>query len=128
MWVVGVLFLLPFPAWQLMVNYITSITVLTYGLGPVVLLVLRRNLPGAGRAFELKGAGVLAPLAFICSNYVIYWTGFSTNSVLFIIVAIGFVLYALYHHLIARKPANTFGWRQIAWLLPWFAGLWVLSR
>ncbi len=127
MWVVGVLFLLPFPAWQLMVNYITSITVLTYGLGPVVLLVLRRNLPGAGRAFELKGAGVLAPLAFICSNYVIYWTGFRTNSVLFIIVAIGFVLYALYHHLIARKPANTFGWRQIAWLLPWFAGLWVLS-
>ena len=39
MWVVGILFLLPFPAWQLMVNYITSITVLTYGLGPIVLTV-----------------------------------------------------------------------------------------
>ena len=127
MWIVGVLFLLPFPAWQLMVNYITSITVLTYGLGPVVLLVLRRNLPGAGRAFELKGAGVLAPMAFVCSNFVIYWTGFKTNSVLFIIVAIGFVLYAFYHHVVARKPARTFGWREISWLLPWFSGLWVLS-
>ena len=127
MWIVGVLFLLPFPAWQLMVNYITSITVLTYGLGPVVLLVLRRNIPATGRAFELKGAGLLAPLAFICSNYVIYWTGFDTNSVLFIIVAIGFVLYAGYYHLIERKPAESFGWRQISWLLPWFGGLWVLS-
>ena len=37
MWAVGVLFLLPFPAWQLMVSYITSVTVITYGLGPVVL-------------------------------------------------------------------------------------------
>ena len=43
MWAVGVLFLLPFPAWQLMVSYITSVTVITYGLGPIVLLVLRRT-------------------------------------------------------------------------------------
>lgn len=35
MWIFGVVFLLPFPAWQQMISYITSITVLTYGLGPV---------------------------------------------------------------------------------------------
>ena len=35
MWVIGILFLLSFPAWQLMVNYITSITVLTYGLARI---------------------------------------------------------------------------------------------
>jgi hypothetical protein len=29
MWIVGIVFKLPFPAWQLLVNYITSITVLT---------------------------------------------------------------------------------------------------
>ena len=127
MWAVGILFLLPFPAWQLMVNYITSITVLTYGLGPIVLLVLRRNIPEAGRAFQLKGAGVLAPVAFICSNWLIYWSGFRTNSVLFGIVVIGFVLYALYFHVVERKPATQFGWRQVGWLLPWFGGMWVLS-
>lgn len=127
MWVAGVLLLLPFPAWQLLVNYITSITVLTYGLGPIVLLVLRRNLPDVHRTFTLKGAGVLAPLAFVCSNWVIYWTGFKTNSILFGIVAIGFVLYALHHHFIARKSPQAFGWRYIAWLLPWFGGMWILS-
>lgn len=127
MWVVGILFLLPFPAWQLMVNYITSITVLTYGLGPIVLLVLRRNQPLLHRPFRLWGAEILAPLAFICSNWIIYWTGFKTNSFLFILVAVGFALYALFYHFVARKPAPDFGWRYIAWLLPWFGGMWVLS-
>ncbi|HTZ78187.1 MAG TPA: APC family permease [Stellaceae bacterium] len=127
MWIVGILFLLPFPAWQLMVNYITSITVLTYGLGPIVLLVLRRSQPSLRRPFRLWGAEILAPIAFICSNWIIYWTGFKTNSFLFILIAIGFVLYALYYHFVARKPANEFGWRYIAWLLPWFGGLWLLS-
>lgn len=127
MWVFGVIFLLPFPAWQLLVGYITSITVLTYGLGPVVLLVLRRNLPRAERKFTMPGAAILAPIAFICSDWIVYWTGFRTNSVLFIIMLVGFILYALHYHLVARKPAASFGWRYIAWLLPWFGGMWILS-
>lgn len=127
MWVVGAVFLLPFPAWQQMVNYITSITVLTYGLGPVALLVLRHSMPELARPFRLRGAWIIAPAAFICSNWVIYWTGFRTNSFLFGIVAIGFVLYALHYHFVARKPAAEFGWQHIAWLLPWFGGMWILS-
>jgi len=127
MWVVGTLFLLPFPAWQLMVYYITSITVLTYGLGPIVLLVLRRNRPDLKRPFHLKGAEILAPIAFISSNLIIYWTGYTTNSFLFILVAVGFVLYALYYHFVARKPVVDFGWRNIDWLLAWFGGMWALS-
>ncbi|HET7313713.1 APC family permease, partial [Salinisphaera sp.] len=127
MWIVGCLFLLPFPAWQKMVAYITSITVLTYGIGPVVLMCLRRNAPNAERPFKLAGANVLAPITFILSNWIIYWAGFYTNSVLFIIIAVGFAIYALYYHLIARMPSEEFGWRYISWILPWFGGMWVLS-
>jgi len=127
MWVVGVLFLLPFPAWKLMVSYITSVTVLTYGLGPIVLLVLRRSQPDIRRPFRLWGAEFLAPAAFVCSNRVIYWTGFKTDSFLLALIAGVFVLYALSYHFVARLPTAEFGWRHIAWLLPWFGGLWVLS-
>jgi hypothetical protein len=101
--------------------------VLTYGLGPIVLLVLRRNRPTMIRPFRLWGAEVLAPVAFICSNWIIEWTGFKTNSFLFGLVTIGFVLYALHFHFVARQPARAFGWQHIAWLLPWFGGMWVLS-
>jgi hypothetical protein len=110
-----------------MVNYITSITVLTYGLGPIVLLVLRRNRPELERPFRLKGAEILAPIAFISSNLIIYWTGYTTNSFLFILVAVGFVLYATYYHFVAKKPVVDFGWRNIDWLLAWFGGMWILS-
>jgi hypothetical protein len=71
-------------------------------------------------------AELLAPVAFICSDWVIYWSGFATNSALFITIIICFVLYALYYHLIAKNPTKEFGWRYIAWLLPWFGGMWVL--
>ncbi|WP_027820770.1 APC family permease [Paraburkholderia bannensis] len=127
MWVVGVLFLMPFPAWQQMVGYITSVTVLTYGLGPIALMVLRRNLPDLKRPFRMGAAGFIAPLAFICSNLIIYWTGFRTNNFLFSLVAIGFIAYAVHYHFIARRDVHAFGWRHIAWLLPWFGGLWLLS-
>lgn len=127
MWVVGVLFLLPFPAWQLLVGYISSITVLTYGLGPVALLVLRKSLPQAERQFDLPFAQVIAPVAFIASNLIVFWTGFHTNTVLFGILGVGFILYSGYCHLVLRAPPSEFGWRNIAWLLPWFGGMWVLS-
>jgi amino acid transporter len=127
MWIVGVVFLLPFPAWKAMADYISSITVLTYGLGPIVLLVMRRNQPNLSRPFRLWGAGVLAPIAFICSNWIILWSGFKTNSFLFGLVAAGFALYVFHYHFIAKGSTKDFGWRYIAWLLPWFGGMWVLS-
>jgi len=127
MWIVGCLFLMPFPAWQKLVDYITSITVMTYGIAPVVLLCLRQNVPDYERPFRLRGAWVIAPIAFISSNWIIYWVGFSTNLFLFSLIFAGFAIYALYYHLVARRPASEFGWRYIAWLLPWFGGLWVLS-
>lgn len=127
MWVVGVIFLLPFPAWQLLVNYITSITVLTYGLGPIALLVLRRNVPQLRRPFLLPAANIIAPAAFVCSNLIVLWTGFLTNTVLMVIVVIGFAVYAGWFHLISRRPAAEFGWREIFWLLPWFGGIWIIS-
>lgn len=127
MWIAGIVFLLPFPAWQLLVGYISSITVLTYGLGPVALLVLRKSLPEANRRFSLPFAEIIAPVAFVASNLIIYWTGYYTNSILFGIIGVGFVLYAGYYHLVLRAPSSDFGWRNIAWLLPWFAGMWALS-
>jgi len=127
MWASGVFFLLPFPAWQLLVGYISSITVLTYGLWPIVLMVLRRSQPDADRAFRLKGAEVLAPLAFVASNLVIYWTGFYTDTILFGMLAVGFAIYAFVFHVVQKKSAAEFGWKHIGWLAAWFGGLWVLS-
>jgi amino acid transporter len=127
MWGAGTVYLLPFPAWHQLIKYVTSVSILTYGLGPVALLVLRRNAPRADRRFRLPLAGIVAPAAFVCSNLIVLWTGFRTDAVLMAIVAAGFAVYAAWFHLIARRPAAAFGWREISWLLPWFGGVLAIS-
>lgn len=127
MWVLGVLFLLPFPAWQKMVNYITDITALTYGLGPIALLILRRDYPDMHRPFRLWGASIIAPIAFICCDLLILWSGLTTVSWMFGIVIAIFVLYMIYYYLIARADPAQFGWSHIWWLGVWFGGMWIIS-
>jgi amino acid transporter len=127
MWLVGVIFLLPFPAWQKMVDYISDITALTYGLGPIVLLILRRDHPDLARPFRLIGASVVAPIAFICCDLIILWSGLTTVSWLFGIVIFIFVLYLAYFYLIARQQNAHFGWGHMWWLGAWFVGMWVIS-
>ncbi|WP_156885345.1 APC family permease [Acidihalobacter ferrooxydans] len=127
MWAVGVIFLLPFPAWQKMVAYISDITALTYGLGPIVLLILRKDQPSLSRPFRLWGASVIAPLAFIFCNLIILWSGFGTVTPLFLIVLSIFAIYLIYFYLIARQPSEAFGWGNIWWLGVWFAGMWIIS-
>lgn len=127
MWVLGVIFLLPFPAWQKMVDYISDITALTYGLGPIVLLILRRDHPDLVRPFNLMGASILAPIAFIFCDLIILWSGFVTVSWLFAIVLFIFALYLIYYYAIAREPSADFGWGHIAWLGAWFGGMWIIS-
>lgn len=127
MWAIGVVFLLPFPAWQKMVNYISDITALTYGLGPIVLLILRRDHPDLHRPFRMMGASVVAPVAFICCDLIILWSGLTTVSWLFVIVLVIFALYLIYYFLIAHESSADFGWEHIGWLGAWFGGMWIIS-
>jgi len=124
--VAGAIFFFPFPSWQKLVSYISSVTVLSYGLGPVVLLHLRRTAPDAPRAFRLWWAWALAPAAFIISNWIILWTGYQTGNVLFGMIGIMFFAYVIYHYGSQHKRREEFGWRLVGWIFPYFIGLWLL--
>jgi amino acid transporter len=126
--VIGCLFFFPFPSWQKLVNYASSATVLSYGIGCVVLLRLRRVMPGVKRPFRLWAAWLIAPAAFIASNFVMFWAGFATVNVLFIMLAVILALYAvryLYLYIEGKEPDEDAinAW----WLAPYFAGMWLLS-
>ncbi|HEY1412645.1 MAG TPA: APC family permease [Rhodopila sp.] len=127
MWIIWVIFLLPFPAWQKMVDYISDITALTYGLGPIVLLILRRDHPDLQRPFRLVAAGIVAPIAFICCDLIILWSGFVTVTWMFGIVVLIFVLYLAYFYLAAHEKNANFGWDHMWWLGAWFGGMWIIS-
>ena len=127
-WVVGLFLLLPFPSWQQLVGFITSATVISFGVGPLVVGALRREMPERERPFKLPGGDVIPLLAFFCANMIIFWGGWATNYKLFITVLIGYVLLAVFQ-IAGRKskdrPALEF--RAGFWVLPWFAAMALVS-
>jgi hypothetical protein len=90
---------------------------------------LRRDeAPGARPPAALQVAGeVLAPIAFIVANLVIYWTGWEILWKLIIAIALGFVLLVIGHIVNPSELTPTMDWRGGSWLWPYFAGMAVIS-
>lgn len=125
---VGSLFFFPFPSWQKLVGYISSVTVLSYSLGPIVLMQLRRAMPQEPRPFRLWAAPVLAPMAFIVANWIIFWAGLATLTFTFVALALLLAVYLLFHYVLKdAQDREALGWRHVWWVFPYFALLWLCS-
>lgn len=122
----GMFLFLPFPGWQSMVGFLVSGMVLSYAMGPVALLCLRLELPKEKRAFRMPAANLLCVLAFYFCNLISYWTGWDTIYKLGIAIAIGMVVFIL---ACARGTlrASTLGLKSAAWIVPYLAGLILIS-
>ncbi|MHB1543177.1 MAG: APC family permease [Gammaproteobacteria bacterium] len=126
-YIVGVFFFFPFPSWQKLVSAVSLITVLSYSIGPIILLHLRRVLPDAKRPFRLRLTKIISLVAFIAANWIIYWTGYDVVKWLLSLVVLYVVVYLAWYFLIHRGPLSKLGWEQAWWLVPYFGGLWMIS-
>lgn len=125
--VVGLICFLPFPSWQSLVGLITSATVIMYAFAPITLLVLRKTDPDRARPYRLPVASVLAPLAFVAANEIIYWTSWTTVYKLMLAVLAGYLIFGIAYglgHPMERPPLDP---RSLIWILPWFTGLTLIS-
>ena len=93
--VVGLIFLLPFPSWYLLVGFISSATVFTYVMGGVALQVFRRTAPKLNRPFKLPGAFILAPIGFVAAAMIVYWSGITLVIILVFAIFAGLPLYVI---------------------------------
>ena len=116
----------PFPGWQKLVGFVTSATVLSFGSGPLALVAMRRQIPRQARPFRLPAATLIAYLAFLSSNLIVYWSGWATDWKLFIAVLIGYVVLVLHE---ARNHATTpaLELRSGSWVVAWLIGLAIIS-
>ena len=89
---IGCIAFLPFPAWSALVEFIISATVIGYAAVPLAFGAMRRQEPDHPRPFKLPAGEVIAVVAFVIANLVIYWTGWDVLWRLYIAIAIGFVL------------------------------------
>ena len=118
---------LPFPGWQSLVGFITSATVLMYAGAPLALGALRRQKPDAPRPFRLRAGEFWAPVAFVVSNLIIYWTGWQVVWKLDVAVLLGYALMAISRETKANAKAGDMDWASAIWLWPYLAGMALLS-
>lgn len=121
--VFGVLFLLPFPSWYKLVTAVTTSAVLMYCGAPLALGALRRSKPEIRRPYILPAGGILAPLAFVLGNFIIYWAGWSTYTAVIAGLIIGMIIMGACYafNLNPRRPP--LDWAAAVWVFPWLIGL-----
>jgi amino acid transporter len=123
--IIGLVFLLPFPSWQDLVGIISVASVLMYAGAPLALACFRGQVPEAVRPYRLPAAGVLAPAAWVVSNLLIYFAGFETIWKLGIVLVIGYVLIGIYMATDKKRPP--LDWKNAQWLLPWLIGIGIIT-
>ena len=123
--VFGLVFLLPFPSWSSLVGLVTSASVLMYAGAPLSLGALRKQVPDAPRPYRAPGAAVLAPLAFVISSLIIYFSGFDTIWKLGIVLVIGYFLIGIWMAIDKQRPP--LDWKAAQWLPVYLIGMGIIS-
>jgi amino acid transporter len=122
---VGLLFLLPFPSWHSLVGLITGASVLMYAGAPLSLGAFRGQVPDANRPYRMPAASILAPAAFIVADLLIYWSGFEVVWKLGIVLVIGYVIMSIFMAFDPQRPPLQ--WKSAIWLPAWLIGMGIIS-
>ncbi|CEK11714.1 APC family permease [Legionella hackeliae] len=93
---VGILSFLPFPGWQKMVAFLSSCSILSYGIGPICLLAMRQLQPNRERPFKLWAGMFFCHIAFYVCNLMLYWCGFDILWKLNLALFLGFIINLIY--------------------------------
>jgi amino acid transporter len=125
--IVGALFLLPFPSWAVLVNVVTSMSVLMYAGAPVSLAALRKQKPDLHRPYRLPGAWFFAPAAFVGATWVIMFSGWETMTTVAAAMLVGYLLIALNYALKLNSKAPAMDWVAAPWIVTYLIGMLVLS-
>ena len=122
----GLLFLLPFPSWHSLVGLVTSASVLMYASAPLSLGAFRRQVPDADRPYRMPVAAGHLPARVHPRQLIIYWSGFEVFWKLGVALVIGYVLIGIF---MAFDPEQRppLDWKSAQWLPVYLIGMGIIS-
>ncbi len=107
---VGALSFLPFPGWQKMVAFLSSCSILSYGIGPICFLAMRTLQPERIRPFKLSFGVFFSYTAFYACNLMLYWCGFDILWKLDVALLAGLVINLIYQKRSFYSCDRSFYW------------------
>lgn len=120
--IVGVFSFLPFPGWQKLVAFLSSASILSYCIGPICLLSMRKLRPDMHRPFKLRMAFLCSHAAFYFCNLMLYWCGFEILWKLDLALLIGLMICLSY-----QKKRLLQCDAMLYWFLGYMLGLLIVS-
>lgn len=103
--VVGACFLMPFPTWQQLVDFLSSIVVFSYLSGPIAMMILREECPNIARPFKVWNYKLIGYLGFVACTLMIYWSSI-TNLICLAVLSVAMIV--IYNIFVEKKPAQIF--------------------
>jgi amino acid transporter len=120
--IVGIFSFLPFPGWQKLVAFLSSASILSYAIGPICLLAMRKLQPSTPRPFKLACSQLLSHIAFYICNLMLYWCGFEILWKLDVALLIGLFISIIYHH-----ESSVFRNYPLYWFIFYMGALLIIS-
>ncbi|MDA8561717.1 APC family permease [Gammaproteobacteria bacterium] len=124
--IIGMFLFLPLPGWQAMVSFLVSGMVLSYSIGPIAVLCLRKECSDFKRDFKLPFVNIFCILAFYFCNLMSYWTGWSTIWKLTIAIIIGFIVFGI-NYVTNKNTKSPLNFKAFIWIIPYLVGLILIS-
>ena len=91
-----ILLILVFRSWAKILSAISVGCILTFIVGPIALVTLRKDAPEEKRPFKLPFALIVAPLSFVLSTLILYWAGWKPIVTLASLVLAALSVYIAY--------------------------------
>lgn len=111
--------------WQEMSAFLVAVLLVSYSIGPIGVVCLRKQLPDYKRPFRLRGSTLIAFVGFYVCTVGVYWAGFHSVRKLLIITVIGTGLSFLYGFI--KNTSRELDGKQAFWFLLYLCGLGVCS-
>lgn len=112
--------------WQAMASFLVAVMMLSYSIGPICLVSLRKQLPTYPRPFRLRCGGIIAFIGFYVCTAGVYWAGFISIIKLLLITMMSLLLYLINYYFLKKSHSELDG-KHSCWLLLYLIGLGVFS-
>ncbi|KTD56039.1 amino acid transport protein [Legionella sainthelensi] len=111
--------------WQEMSAFLVAILMISYSIGPVGLVCLRKQLPDYKRPFRLQGCSIIAFIGFYVCTVGVYWAGFHSVRKLLVITILGVAGSFLYCFM--KKTHRDLDGKHSLWFILYLLGLSIFS-
>lgn len=112
--------------WQQMAAFLVAVLMVSYAVGPICLVCLRKQLPEYSRPFRLRYGQAIAFIGFYVCTAGAYWSGLTSVLILLLLTILCLGVYLFYCGIL-HKNRQEFDGKHSLWLLGYLLCLGIFS-